>query len=263
MSNAIRVAIVDHSDLGADEVRSGMRALQTQVSRDFRPIWGVDAQLYLPDADEPPPCAWWLVLIDRRTEDAKAARGRNHPGPDEHYRDKSKYDLPVVKVMLDTVPAGHDWTHLASHQLLEALVDPLISGCALRPVGPDGCGENDLESGMLLYAHEICDPCEDYASSYECDGFHVSDFVFPAWFCEQPRGGDGGKARFDERSQVKSPFEVLPGGHAYAHGRVSRDWLPLGPDGAPVPVRPVPDIRLKRLFRAFSLMRDTDGIWHP
>lgn len=56
----IKIAVITDND-----VKKVVPALQTQVSRDFAPAWGIDADLvFVPKGKKPPAKYWWLVMLD-------------------------------------------------------------------------------------------------------------------------------------------------------------------------------------------------------
>ena len=111
--------------------------------------------------------------------------------------------MPLGKVFVKTArDAGVEWTVTASHELMELLADPSInlSVCTTE------------NSRLMLYAYEICDPCQ--ADEFGCaiDGVTVSDFLFPTWFETFHRSG--GPVPFDYCGRIGAPFVLLPGGYA-------------------------------------------------
>ena len=211
----IQIAFFNQStELTDVQVKAALGPLQTQVSRDFAPIWGVDAALsFIPAGAAFPPNAWQIGVFD--DSDQAGSLG---------YHDLTRDGLPFGKVFAraDRL-TGSAWTVTASHELLEMLGDPDVNLHAVRQVG--------LE--ISFYAYEVCDPCESDASSYLIDGVLVSDFVHPAWF-EGFRAGVAG-TRFDQQKLITQPFELLKGGYiqvfdvSYGNG-----WYQKFPDGAAV-----------------------------
>lgn len=191
----IKVSVINASTvLRDDEVIAAMPALQTQVTRDFAPAWGIDAELSFTARDDSKPVdgAWWLVLLD--DSDQASAYG---------YHDVTNDHLPLGKVFAGTDKKnGKQWTITASHELLEMLVDPEISLAVFD--------QSDLTAGGMLYAYEICDACQSEAHSYPIDGVAVSDFVFPAWFqASRARGS----TQFDFCKKIEAPFAIGAGGY--------------------------------------------------
>jgi len=189
----IRVSIINESGLVAPaEAQKCVAALQRQVTEHFAPAWGVDATLSLvaPGA-RPLAGSWWLVILD--DSDQAGVLG---------YHDLTDEAMPLGKVFVRTAQAaGVKWTITASHELLELLADPAINltVCANE--------NNDL----VLYAYEICDPCQADEFGYVIDGVTVSDFVFPSWFENFHRSG---AVPLDYCGKITAPFAILPGGYA-------------------------------------------------
>jgi len=167
-------------------------ALQQQVTGDFRPVWGVDAELTLiPQGQQPPAGSWWLVILDN--SDQAGALG---------YHDLTSEGLPMGKVFAASdLKAGTSWTVTASHELLEMLGDPNINLTVFV--------QNSETAGML-YAYEVCDACEDDSFGYKIDDILLSDFVYPSWF-ENFRAA--GSTRFDQMNKIQKPLQLLTGGY--------------------------------------------------
>ena len=189
----IRVSIINESKLvTAVEVQAAAAALQRQVSEHFAPAWGVDAALsFVAAGAKPLPGSWWLVILD--DSDQAGALG---------YHDLTDEAMPLGKVFVKTAQdAGVKWTVTASHELLELLADPAINltVCATE------------NNNLVLYAYEICDPCQADEFGYAIDGVAVSDFLFPSWFETFHRSG---VVPLDYCGRISVPFTLLPGGYA-------------------------------------------------
>jgi hypothetical protein len=245
----IRVAVVNFSSLGPDDVEAGVAALQQQVSQDFAPVWNVDAELSIIQRGTRLPGHWGLALLDSRG-----------------YPEMTSSGLPLARVRVDGVPDGEDWTHQASHELLEMLANPMIAGTVYR----ESDGEGQEPATFSLYAREVCDPCAGYEDRYmrgiEGRKRPVSDFVFPAWFQCGDAGGEH-RARLDERSRAKAPFEVLHGGCAWVFDLVVRTLVAVGHDHRPVVPPPPMDSRMQHLADALNALpnpiRADEDIWSP
>ncbi len=192
---SIEVAVISASQApGVDDaaVRALVPILQHQVSNDLAPVWGVDAKLTVVERGAlPPRGAWWLAILDNA--DQAGALG---------FHDVTSEGLPLGKVFAESAQRfGYQWTAAASHELLEMLIDPEINLTVFR----EAKGRRPV-----LYAYELCDPCEDDSLGYEIDGTLVSDFVHPAWF-EDFRSP--GSTRFDQCGRMRRPFELLQGGY--------------------------------------------------
>jgi len=177
-----------------DSVSNAVRDLQTQVDRDFAPIWSIGAKLeFCRKNGAPPPAgSWWLAVLDD-TDQANAVG----------YHDVTPQGLPLGKVFARTdAESGHIWTITASHELLEMLADPWMNRCCLGLVS----------GNYKILAYEVCDPCEDDGFGYKIGQTLVADFITPAWFEENSTDG-----QFDFCGFIKKPLEILPGGYIGAY----------------------------------------------
>jgi len=209
----IEIALVNASCLADEDVAQGMTALQKQVSEDFAPVWHIDAELQMVPRDEAfrpvkYPDHWALVLLDRGLVGERLGPGRLRG-----YHDLTSAGQPLARVLVDQLEPGQDWTHVASHELLEMLADPDCNRSVFRHPDTDT---------LLFYAQEVCDPCAAYADGYEKSGRTVSDFVFPTWF--QPAACDRGVTRFDECGLIDEPFRLRPGGYIGVFRPAAMTW---------------------------------------
>jgi hypothetical protein len=193
-----QISVINESTVLTDaDVTPVVVALQQQVTNDFRPIWGIDAELkIIPQGTPPPTGTWWLVILD--DSDQAGALG---------YHDLTPDGLPIGKVFAASdLKAGTSWSVTASHELLEMLADPNINLTVFV---------QNTDSAGMLYAYEVCDTCEDDSFGYKVNGVLVSDFVYPAWF-ETFR--EQGSTQFDRMNQIHSPLELLTGGYIGVFG---------------------------------------------
>lgn len=157
--------------------------LQKQMDRDFVPIWGYPAKLYV--TDKPEPDEWQVVFLD----DADAADALG-------YHDLTKNGQPISKVFVKTtIAAGQKVSVTASHELLEMMIDP---GAQLWAQSADG----------RFYAYEMCDAVEE--EEYAIDGIWVSDFLYPSFFESWHKPGS---VQFDYMKKVSRPFQTLQNGY--------------------------------------------------
>ncbi len=190
----IVVSIINDSTVVTDdECRSLTAALQTQVSRDFAPVWGIDARLvFVPKGQAPAAGTWWLSILDNT--DRGGVLGHHDLTPD---------GLPIGKSFAGTDKHyGLEWTVTASHELLEMLADPDVNLAVL--VHPE-------HGDAKLYAYEVCDPCEDDADAYSIDDIKVCNFVYPTYFETFHRTGT---TKFDHQGKLTGPVPtILPNGY--------------------------------------------------
>jgi len=62
----IQISVINATTVLTDtEIHPVVEALQQQVTKDFRPVWGVDAELsFIPSGTPPPSGTWWLAILD-------------------------------------------------------------------------------------------------------------------------------------------------------------------------------------------------------
>jgi hypothetical protein len=190
----INIVVVNQSTVVKDADASALtNALQTQVSQDFFPVWGVDAKLtFLPHGKNPAPGSWVIAILDNA--DQANALG---------YHDITPDGLPLGKVFAKTtLDDGGEISVTTSHELLEMLGDPDINLTA----------ELDDATGRpsKFYAYEVCDACEADQFGYKINNVLVSDFVYPAYF-ESFRKPNS--TQFDHGNKITAPFSLLAGGY--------------------------------------------------
>lgn len=191
---AIKISILNETTvLKDDQVKPVVDALQIQVTRDFAPIWGIDADLtFVPLGGNPVQDGWWLSLLDN--SDQAQALG---------YHDLTNLGFPLGKAFIKTdIDANPSWTNTVSHELLEMLADPEINRTILV---------YQSDGSKRLYAYEDCDACEDDTLGYSINGVLVSDFVTPQWFVPQSTIFPG--VKYDFQGHVTAPFQILAGGY--------------------------------------------------
>lgn len=192
-TQTVQISVINESTVLTDaDLAPVVAALQKQVTNDFRPAWGIDAELTTVPRGTPPPSGnWWLVLLD--DSDQANALG---------YHDLTSEGLPIGKAFAASdLKAGTSWTVTASHELLEMLGDPNINLTVFV--------QNTNTAG-ILYAYEVCDACEDDSFGYKIDNVLLSDFVYPSWF-ESFRTEDS--TQFDRAHKIQTPLKLLSGGY--------------------------------------------------
>jgi hypothetical protein len=249
----IRVVVLNYADLERNEFEEGVAALRHQVTKHFGPIWKVEAELFpvaCPQAstEREYPGYWALVLLDERIDYG------DQPSPILGYHDLTRDGLPLGKVFVNRVPECQDWTHVASHELLEMLADPDITATVYDH--PDALT-------VRLYAREVCDPCAAYGDGYRALSRQVSDFVRPAWFSRAARAhrADG----FDWRGLITDPFVTRPGGYIGVFDPEISAWRILDSQDERDELDEPREVgtRLERRSTAGNRQRTSDLIWHP
>ena len=172
-----------------------VKAIATQVTRDFYPIWGINAALFLaPFGQKTPTPGYWTIGFFDNADQAGALG----------YHDITAEGLPLGKVFVQTTLSAGDLVSVtASHECLEMLVDPDINLTA----------EFDDASGApsKFFAYEACDACEDDSLGYKIGAVTVSDFVTPAFFEEFQSANPA--AVYDFMKHISEPYQILSGGY--------------------------------------------------
>lgn len=158
------------------DINDLIAALQEQVSRDFAPLWGIDATLHV--AEEQNHTDYTVLLMD-------SVMDQNAMG--FHINDNN---VPVAKCGIGDALKYHvDPTTVISHELLEMLADPFTN--RLVAVA------NDTRQFMV----EVCDPCTEYY--YQIGDITVSDFCTPRYF------GYTNVGHFDQLGKLDSSCPYL------------------------------------------------------
>ncbi len=195
-------------------------SLQTQVTRDFGPVWGVSAVVsaFLNLDDVPP--QYFPVII------------AGDPLPGDHHGFHLATDgRPFALVHLDD-----NWSLAASHELLEMVLDPngdlTVSGLSIADRYADGGTAapiaNYEEQRTVDYLVEPCDPVE--SSTYAINGVTVSDFVTPSFYDDFNAAG----RQYSFLGSVTEPFQLLAGGYISWRTRnpLNSVWQAFGPSAS-------------------------------
>ena len=176
----------------ADVVRV-TAALNTQIARDFAPIWGISAMVIaIANPDSIDPGIWPLFVEDDIGADAEGFHQTEHNQP---------YAL---------ISAGRTWSITASHECLELLADP--TGSRLYPsigISVENGSFKDLPETKFEYLVELCDPCEAENGAYMINEVAVSDFYTPHYFDPVTVGS----VRYSFSGQITQPRQILKGGY--------------------------------------------------
>lgn len=177
-------------------------AIQKQVSRDFGPLWDVDATIDDFAELKDVPIGYWPVLLvddDDRLPDSAAGV----------HLDNNGQPFSLVKV----TPG---WGMTTSHEVLEMLADPFGN----RLIAGDSPAEGQGRVDFLL---EVCDPSEATDFGYTVNGFMMSDFYTPHYFDPVASGG----VRYSFTGAITEPRQVLKGGYLSWHDPTSNEWFQL------------------------------------
>jgi hypothetical protein len=195
-----QVALVsESSSVSLADLTQCSAAISKQASRDFAPIWDVNATVDPFDKLESVPLGYWVVMIvdaDPRLPDSALGI----------HLDKDNQPFALVK-------AGNGWQITASHETLEMLADPfgnrLMAGDSPKP-----------DQGRVEFLVEVCDPSEGPDYGYTVNGILLSDFYTPNYF--DPVKANG--VRYSYTGAITEPRLVLKGGYLSWHDPVTDHW---------------------------------------
>lgn len=188
-------------------------ALQKQVSNDFAPVWGVDADICFDvDPNAPLMKTASLVTVMDNTDQA-GALGYHDVGADGRAQG---YVFAATDLLYNEDPRG-----TMSHEVLELLADPLIKNIAVAT----------FLGKMVFTLREVCDAVESDACSYKIDGQMVSDFVYPAFFETGKTHPEGTK--FDHTGSIVAPMMIAPGGYMMIKDPMRGGWTQVMGENVP------------------------------
>src|SRR5690349_11632867 len=161
-------------------------AIQKQVTRDFGPIWNIEASIDAFEKLSDVPLGYWSIII--RDDIPFRAQGI-------HLNKANGQPFALVQF-------SQNWALTSSHECLEMLADPsgnrTQAGNSVKP------GQERVE-----YLVEVCDPSEAAQFGYSVNGILVSDFYTPDYF--EPVKAPG--VRYSFTGAINGPREVLDGGY--------------------------------------------------
>ncbi|HXJ15494.1 MAG TPA: hypothetical protein VNH19_24740 [Candidatus Limnocylindrales bacterium] len=199
------VVLQDQSKLNLTlaQLDSVAQALQTQLDRDFTPVWGVRALVHAIDRNQAVPHGAWPMRILDQSQAGLGVHLDNHGKP------------------FAEIEAGTDWTITASHELLEMLVDPL---------GKKLISDKDIDPAsdghQVQYLVEVGDPVEVFA--YQINGVSLSDFITPEYYDLNAAPGTS----YDFLNQLQSALEVPAGCYISWFDPQDGRWHQKQPDGS-------------------------------
>jgi hypothetical protein len=118
-------------------------AIQKQISRDFGPLWDIEATVDAFEKLEDAPIGYWHVLLQDELPNGAAGL---------HKRDDNKQPFALVALT-------NNWPVFMSHEVLEMLVDP--QGSLTRAGNSPKAGQ-----GRVEFLIEVCDPCQSSKFAY-------------------------------------------------------------------------------------------------
>ncbi|HUA21088.1 MAG TPA: hypothetical protein VMB25_20210 [Bryobacteraceae bacterium] len=212
-----QVALVsDTTSVSFSDVSVVAAALQKQASRDFGPIWQVNATVNAFESLESVPVDYWPVIL-RDDIDSPGAAG--------FHTDDNGQPFSLVQ-------ADDTWPITASHETLEMLADPFGNRTIAGAPPPQASG---AAAGLhrVLYLVEVCDPCEDGRFGYGVNGQHLSDFITPHYY--DPNGSAG--IQYSFRGSITAPHTVQEAGYVSFGNPVNNHWFQVIVSGGKAEMR--------------------------
>jgi len=184
------------NEISPSQLSRASAALQKQLTRDFDPIWGVQATIDAFATLDDVPLTYWPILIQ---QDIHMNAGGVH-------LDKSGQPFALVRY-------SNQWTLTASHEMLEMSADPfgnrLIQSKSVKP-----------DQGRVEYLVEVCDPSEAADFAYHVNGVLVADFYTPHFFDPVKNSA----VRYSFTGAISEPRQVLRGGYLSWHNPPTNKW---------------------------------------
>lgn len=184
----IALTVESFDTMAAAELARVAAAIQVQVSRDFRPLWGVDATVVAFHSLEQVPLEFWPVILTSRKLDEDSGFHISPGGG----------SFSVVEVL-------SGWSVVASHIVLELLADPM--GARTAP-GTDP----SRNFARVEYLVEVAAPCQSPACGYLVNDVVVSDFVTPSFYLPAPPASESEPISYSVAGHIAAPFSLAPGG---------------------------------------------------
>jgi hypothetical protein len=182
---SLNVALVSEvPDVEISELNRIGAAIQKQITRDFGPIWNIQANLSAFARLEDVPVDYWIATLCYGIPEGSGGHSDADGRPAAF------------------IEWTDNWSLTASHEILEMLADPwgkrLIAGPSVKP-----------DQGRVEYLVEVCDPCQSSECAYTVNGEIVSDFYTPNFF--DPVSAEG--VRYSFSGKITAPRGVLRGGY--------------------------------------------------
>src|SRR6476646_1047360 len=200
MLNRNLALVADTDKITPSELTKVAAALQKQATRDFGPLWDIQANVSGFAKLEDVPTDYWPVIV---RDDI------NTPGAAGVHEDKNGQPFALVQY-------DDQWSLTASHETLEMLADPFGNRLVAGQSPKHG-------QGRVNFLVEVCDPCEDQEFAYTVNGVTVSDFYTPHFF--DPVSDSS--VRYGYTSALKKPRSILRGGYLSWSVPETNEWFQI------------------------------------
>lgn len=201
------VALVSESpSVSFPDVSQVAAALQKQATRDFGPLWHVNATVDAFDRLESVPIDYWpVILLDDIQE----------PGAAGYHTDDHGQPFSLVQV-------DDSWPLTASHETLEMLADP-FGNRTIAGAPPPNSPAPVSQLKRVTYLVEVCDPCESDQFAYSVNGITVSDFITHHFYDPKTKS----HIQYSFQGSITAPHMVLEGGYVSFGNPVDNHWYQI------------------------------------
>ena len=200
----VQVALVSQStSVPFADVALVSAALQKQATRDFGPIWNVQATVDPFASLNHVPVGYWPIIVRDDVRTKENAEGV--------HLDKNGQPFSLVQ-------ASDTWSLTASHECLEMLGDPFGERLVAGQAPKQAKGQKRVE-----FLVEVCDPSEADQFGYTVNNIAVSDFYTPSYFDPVAAAG----VRYSFTGALKGPRRILNGGYLSWHNPADDHWYQL------------------------------------
>ena len=200
MLNRNLALVADTKKITPSQLTKVAAALQKQATRDFGPLWDIQANVSGFARLQDVPTDYWPVIV---RDDIKT------PGAAGVHEDKNRQPFALVQF-------SDAWSLTASHETLEMLADPfgnrLVAGNSPK-----------RGQGRVNFLVEVCDPSEDQQFAYTVNGVTVSDFYTPHFFDPVSESS----VRYSYTGAVKGPRTILQGGYLSWGVLETNEWFQM------------------------------------
>ena len=200
MLNRNLALVADTKKITPSQLTKVAAALQKQATRDFGPLWDIQANVSGFARLQDVPTDYWPVIV---RDDIKT------PGAAGVHEDKNRQPFALVQF-------SDAWSLTASHETLEMLADPFGNRLVAGKSPKRG-------QGRVNFLVEVCDPCEDQQFAYTVNGVTVSDFYTPHFFDPVSESS----VRYSYTGAVKGPRTILQGGYLSWGVPETNEWFQM------------------------------------
>jgi len=200
MLNRNLALVADTKKITPSQLTKVAAALQKQATRDFGPLWDIQANVSGFARLQDVPTDYWPVIV---RDDIKT------PGAAGVHEDKNRQPFALVQF-------SDAWSLTASHETLEMLADPFGNRLVAGKSPKRG-------QGRVNFLVEVCDPSEDQQFAYTVNGVTVSDFYTPHFFDPVAESS----VRYSYTGAVKGPRAILQGGYLSWGVPQTNEWFQM------------------------------------